>query len=445
MVKASWLSVLSGSGHVWLREFRFRTADGGFASVICRGHVVRDEGGRPVRMFGAMQDVSRQKRVEDDLHQSEELSRAVLSSLSARIGVLDRNGIIIEVNDEWRRFERDDRPAHETPCLLGDDYLAERGGIKSSGPEVAEEAQRGMRGVLRGSRRRADLEYKLDTSKGPRWFTMHVEPLRTDRGGAVVSHVETTMRRRAEESEIRRLAAEQSEQAKSDLINVVSHELRTPLAVIRGHVTTVLEYGDRMTKARRTKSLDAADAAAQQLERLVADLLIMGRLDAGVLRMERQRHSLEDILREAVDGVEAISRQAIEINLLDNPLEIEVDRLRIIQVFYNLLDNANKYGIPGAPIRIEARHAEQNMALVMVENRGARIRQAEVENIFERFYRTDHGMKLNARGAGLGLAISKGIVEAHQGRIWARAKRGTFQVHLLLPKLPVSGAEAATV
>ncbi|MHB8376494.1 MAG: sensor histidine kinase [Dehalococcoidia bacterium] len=445
MVNASWISVFKSRGHVWLREFRFRTADGGFASVICRGHIVRAGDGRPVRMFGAMQDVSRQKRVEDDLHQSEELSRAVLSSLSARIGVLDRNGIIVEVNDDWRRFERDERPAPETSCLLGADYVAERGGLGSSGDAVAEEAQRGLRAVLRGSRRRADLEYKLDTPKGARWFAMHVEPLRTDRGGAVVSHVETTMRRLADEAEIRRLSAEQSEQAKTDLINVVSHELRTPLAVIRGHVTTVLEYGDRMTEARRRSSLEAADTASQQLERLVADLLTMGRLDAGVMRLECQPHSLEAILREAVEGVETIARQTIEIDLPDEPLEIAVDRSRMIQVFYNLLDNAVKYGKPGAPIRIEARPGEQIMALVMVENRSAGVRQADVDNIFERFYRTNHGMKLNVGGAGLGLSISKGIVEAHQGRIWARVRRGTFQVHLLLPKLPVSGGRAASV
>ncbi len=445
LVDASWLSAFRGRGQVWLREFRFRTAAGEFATVICRGHVVRGGNGRPMRMFGAMQDVSRQKRVEDDLHQSEELSRAVLTSLSARIGVLDRNGIIIEVNDGWRHFERENRPGRHTPCLVGTDYLAQRGGLGSSGDSVAEEARRGIQDVLRGSRRRADLEYKVDTSKGARWFAMHIEPLRTDRGGAVVSHVETTMRRIAAEAEIRRVSAEQSEQAKTDLLNVVSHELRTPLAVIRGHVTTVLEYADRMTEARRRKSLEAADGAAQQLERLVADLVTMGRIEAGVMRMECQPHSLEAILREAVEDAETIARRAIEINLPEEPLEIEVDRSRMIQVFYNLLDNASKYGSPDAPIRVEASHARPNMVLVTVENRSPGVRQADVESIFDRFYRTDHGMKLNVRGVGLGLSIAKGIVEAHQGRIWVRVKRDTFQVHLLLPKQPVSGAEAASV
>lgn len=444
-VSAGWHSAFNGRARVWLREFRFRKTDGEFASVICRGHIVRAGGGRPIRMFGAMQDISRQKRAEDDLQQSEELSRAVLSSLSARIGVLDRNGIIVEVNDNWRRFERDDRPDAETRCLVGVDYVSERGGLGTSGNAIAEEATYGIRGVLRGSRRRTDLEYKLDTPKGARWFAMHVEPLRTDRGGAVVSHIETTMRRLAEDAEIRRLSAEQSEQAKTDLINVVSHELRTPLAVIRGHVTTVLEYGDRMTEPRRRKSLEAADVAAQQLERLVADLLTMGRLDAGVMRLDRHPDSLESILREAVDGVEAISRQAIEISVPEEPLRVHVDRSRMIQVFYNLLDNAGKYGRPGALIRIEARHADENMAFVMVENRVAGVKRAEVENIFERFYRTSHGMKVNVRGAGLGLSISKGIVEAHEGRIWAHVKRGTFQMHLLLPKLPVSDLQATSV
>lgn len=368
-VEASWISVFQGKGRVWLREFRFRTAEGGYSWVTCRGHVAYGDDGRPRRMFGAMQDVSQQKRVEDDLHQSEELSRAVLSSLSARVGVLDRNGIIIEVNDGWRSFERDVRSPSEPCCLVGDDYVAERGGLGGSGDAIAEEAQRGIREVLGGIRGRADLEYKTDTPSGERWFAMHVEPLLTTRGGAVVLHVETTMRRSAEQAEIGRLAAEQSEQAKTDLINTVSHELQTPLAVVRGHVTTVLEYGERMTEERRNKSLEAADVAAQQLERLVSDLLTMGRIDAGVMRMERQPHSLAAIVHEAVEGVQAIARQPIEVHLPDEPLQIEVDRSRMIQVFYNLLDNACKYGSVESPIRIKASDAEQDMVLVVVENR----------------------------------------------------------------------------
>lgn len=443
-VNASWTSLFKGTEGLWLREFRFSTAGGDFASVICRGHVVRDGNGRPLRMFGAMQDLSRQKLVEDDLDQSEELSRAVLSSLSARIGVLDRAGIIVEVNDDWRRFERDDRPLPETRCLVGVDYVAARAGLGDAGDEIADEAQRGMQRVLRGSRLRADLEYELDTPTGARWFAMHVEPLRTKRGGAVVSHVETTMRRLAEQADVRRLAAEQSEQAKTDLINVVSHELRTPLAIIRGHVTTVIEYGDRMTAARRETNLQAADAAAQQLERLIADLLTMGRLDAGVMRLDCHAHSLKAILHEAVDGLEAISPQLVEISLPDEPLKIDVDRARIIQVFYNLLDNAIQYGNPGSPIRIEARHAGVNLH-VIVENRSSGVRQADLDEIFKRFYRTDQGIKLNTRGAGLGLPISRGIIEAHGGRIWARARRGTFQAHLLLPKLTESSADATAV
>jgi two-component system sensor histidine kinase KdpD len=237
----------------------------------------------------------------------------------------------------------------------------------------------------------------------------------------------------------------QSEQAKTDLINVVSHELRTPLAVIRGHVTTVLEYADRMPEARRRNSLESADAAAQQLERLVADLLTMGRLEAGVMRMDLQAHSLEEILREAAEGVEAFATRKIEITLPEEPVRIHVDRSRMIQVFYNLLDNAIKYGRPDAPIRIEARHAEPVMALVMVENVATGVRAADADAIFDRFYRTSNAKKLNARGAGLGLSISKGIVEAHQGRIWAQAKKGTFKMHLLLPISPASGAEAAKV
>jgi two-component system sensor histidine kinase KdpD len=212
--------------------------------------------------------------------------------------------------------------------------------------------------------------------------------------------------------------------------------------VIRGHVTTVLEYGDRMTEDRRREGLLAAENASQQLERLVTDLLTMGRLEAGVMRMERQRQSLGAILQEAVEGVGAIARHPIEISLPDEPLEIEADRSRMIQVFYNLLDNAIKYGRPDAPIRIQAKveadPEDKVRALVMVENRAMGVRQSEVDHMFDRFYRSNQAMKLNARGAGLGLAISKGIVEAHEGRIWARVKRGTLQVNLSLPILPAS-------
>jgi signal transduction histidine kinase len=399
--------------------------------------VIRADDGRPIRMFGALQDVSRQKTIEEELGRSEALSSTVLSSLSARIGVLDADGVIVQVNDDWQRFEEEFHRGDATPCGVGSHYPKDC--ARLFGPAAAR-YERAAQAVLKRSRPSASLEYQLPTPGDERWFLFHVAPLRTDAGGTVISHVEVTAGKRAAELEIRARAAEESERVKGSLISTVSHELRTPLAVIRGHVSAALEYGNRMPPERLRQSLEAADHAAQQLERLVSDLLTVGRLEAGMLRMERQPEPVNEILAEAIEGIHGLApNRAITVKAPCTAVMALLDRARMLQVFYNLLDNAVKYSPPDTPIEVSVRRSNRRVRITLL-NQGNAVPRRETSAIFDRYHRTEGGKHLNVAGEGLGLAISKAIVEAHGGVIKASVpRRGGLCVVLTLPAAPEPG------
>jgi len=218
----------------------------------------------------------------------------------------------------------------------------------------------------------------------------------------------------AEEAQAAQLRIE-TERLRSSLLSSVSHDLRTPLAAITGSASTMLETRDQLPVAVQHELLQTIREEAERLNRLVQNLLEMTRLEAGV-EVRKEWHALEEVV-----GV-ALSR--LELTLRDRPVRTELakdlplvpmDEVLIEQVLINLLENAAKHTPPGTEIDVRA-WAEEGQAVVEVGDRGPGLAPGEEDRIFEKFYR---GSRPQARGAGLGLAISRAIVEAHGGRIWA--------------------------
>ena len=218
----------------------------------------------------------------------------------------------------------------------------------------------------------------------------------------------------AEEAQAAQLRIE-TERLRSSLLSSVSHDLRTPLAAITGSASTMLETRDQLPVAVQHALLQTIREEAERLNRLVQNLLEMTRLEAGV-EVRKEWHALEEVV-----GV-ALSR--LELTLRDRPVRTELakdlplvpmDEVLIEQVLINLLENAAKHTPPGTEIDVRA-WAEEGQAVVEVGDRGPGLAPGEEDRIFEKFYR---GSRPQARGAGLGLAISRAIVEAHGGRIWA--------------------------
>lgn len=225
----------------------------------------------------------------------------------------------------------------------------------------------------------------------------------------------------AAEAEQARVQVE-GERLRNALLSAVSHDLRTPLAAIAGASSTLLDDGHPLDANTRRDLLQMISEEVDALNRLVGNLLDMTRLEAGVITLQRDWQSTEEIVGAALHRLTArLKDHPIATRLAaDLPLTY-VDGMLIQQVLVNLLENAAKYSPPKSPIEISARLSGQRL-IVEVADRGQGFPPDQEQMIFEKFFRLASS---NSRaGAGLGLTICRGIVELHGGRIHARNRPG---------------------
>ncbi len=245
--------------------------------------------------------------------------------------------------------------------------------------------------------------------------------------------------RLAEEAEHARVRAE-TERLRSALLTSISHDLRTPLAAITGAATTLLESGARLDPHTQHELLESIRDEAERLNRLVQNLLQMTRLESGALQLRRDWHPLEEVVGAALGRLaKGLAGRKVTVSLPPDLPLVAIDDVLIEQVLINLLDNAIKYTPPASTIRILAT-ATSDKVTVEVADHGPGLPPGDEDRIFEKFYRVVPGSR---HGDGLGLAICRGIVEAHGGRIWAQnLPEGGVAFLFTLPQV---GARPASV
>jgi two-component system sensor histidine kinase KdpD len=219
----------------------------------------------------------------------------------------------------------------------------------------------------------------------------------------------------AEEAQAAQLRV-QGERLRNSLLSSVSHDLRTPLAVITGSASTLLESGSALEAAVRQDLLQTIRVEAERLNRLVQNLLEMTRLEAGV-EVRKEWHSIEEVVGAALSRLELIlGDRPVHTDIAKDLPLVPMDDVLVEQVLINLLENAAKYTPAGTKTDVRA-WAEDDRVMVEVADHGPGLAAGDESRIFEKFYR---GAAPDSRGAGLGLAICRAIVEAHGGRIWAQ-------------------------
>jgi two-component system sensor histidine kinase KdpD len=222
----------------------------------------------------------------------------------------------------------------------------------------------------------------------------------------------------------------ETERLRNMLLSSISHDLRTPLAAITGAASSLLEGADLLDAAASHELKETIYEEADRLTRLVTNLLDMTRLEAGV-QARKEWHALEDVLSAALSRLERRlhGRPVIARLPEDLPL-VPLDDVLIEQVFINLIENALKYTPPGSPLEVTARAGDDEVTVEIADD-GPGLAPGDEERAFEKFYR---GSVAGAGGAGLGLAICRGIVLAHGGRIWAENRpRGGAVFRFTLP------------
>ena len=239
-------------------------------------------------------------------------------------------------------------------------------------------------------------------------------------------------RAREEERRLREL-----NQAQDEFISVVSHELRTPVSGVLGFLQTSLDHWDGMSDEDRHNAVRRAFTNARRLQAMTRDVLDTESIESGRFGYVRHPLNLSEEIQTAVEAFSADSTEGIVTDLPDGPVVVEGDPDRLQQVMANLLDNARKNSPPDIPIEVSLQ-AEDGLARITVVDHGPGIDPDQLDRIFERFVRGRAGA---VTGTGLGLYISRRIVDAHGGRIWASSEPG--QPTRFVVELPAHAAAPA--
>jgi two-component system sensor histidine kinase KdpD len=284
-------------------------------------------------------------------------------------------------------------------------------------------------------------------------------------------------RKRAEEaeagrSEIERLYAElrdaferashaealrQSEKLKSALLDAVTHDLRTPLTSIKASITTLLddanikpdaEQAALLNDESRLEMMEVIDEECDRLNRFIGGLIELARIEAGELHLLRHWGAVEEIISNALARASALTRgHQVSVRLKSDLPVVRVDERAVSEVVYTLVDNAAKYSPPGTSILISAEQDDDGLIKIAVEDEGAGIPASLRERVFDKFFRATRDGDVSTRqptGTGMGLAIARGIIEAHDGRIWIESRTEGAGTRVVFT-LPVGDEDGLTL
>lgn len=210
---------------------------------------------------------------------------------------------------------------------------------------------------------------------------------------------------------------------RASLLSSVSHDLRTPLSSIKAAASSLLQDEIQWSDEERYSFAFTIEREADRLNRLVGNLLDMSRIEGGALVPEKELYPFDELMNDVIDRLSPLLQERIiTIEISDNLPPVALDYLQIDQVLTNLFENAVRYTPADKPIDISI-SAQSDQITVTIADRGPGISPQDRERIFDKFYRVQSG-RYHATGSGLGLAVCKGLVEAHDGHIWADERAG---------------------
>ncbi len=264
--------------------------------------------------------------------------------------------------------------------------------------------------------------------------------------------IEIEERKKAEEEikkskrkiKLQNIKLKKLDKIKSDFLNVTSHELRTPMSAIKGYVQMVLKQRIGDINEEQKKALNVVLRNTDRLDNLIQDILDISRLESGTMKFIPEQTDVGKMVDEAVEAMQSsadLKNIKINVDIKKGIPELTIDQERIKQVLMNLVNNALKFSPDGSIVNIQAKK-EENDILFEVQDFGRGIQEDKQKKIFDTFYQVDSDMDRKFGGVGLGLAISRGIVISHGGKIWVAStvgKGSTFR--FMLPFKPVQDLE----
>jgi len=345
-------------------------------------------------------------KVTERTREAEELksySENVIATMAEGLVTVDFDGNITLVN---RAIERLSGFSREE--LIGQRFVARL--FPGKDREKAIEAMEKARGqvILR------DVDLNLDRADGKEIPVSMSAALLRDPGSKSTGMV-IILHDMSKEREAERL--------KSEFISTISHELRTPLTSIEGFVSIILGGKSGEVPKKQEEFLKIVQAQSKHLERLIKNLLDFSRFTSGKMEIEKKPMSLNDVMDEILSVMSAQlleKKFKVELDIEKNLPKISGDSEKLGMVFSNILGNAIKFGSGEGRIKISAKLEKDNI-LVSITDNGIGIAKENIDKLFQMFYQVDSTLTRKVGGAGIGLAVSKEIVQAHGGNIWVES------------------------
>jgi two-component system, sensor histidine kinase and response regulator len=422
-------------------DLRLLHRDGTYRWVVSRGRILRNERGEPVRLVGAIGDMTDRLEAAAKLAASEKRLRDIIGSLFGFVGLFTLEGKLIECN----------RPALEAVGAQPEDWLDrpfwEIGAWSS--PEDRKRVRENMERAAEGEVVR--LEASANVGLRPMISDITFGPLRDQQGTVanIIGHgVDITARKQAEAELLKaKEAAESANRAKSEFLANMSHEIRTPMNGIIGLTEVLL---DTSLDAEQREYLTLVQQSAASLLTIVNDILDVSKIEAGKLRLHESEFDPRELLLDTLKGVK-VSADAKGLGLEyradpDIPALVRGDPGRLRQVLINLVGNAIKFTEHGqVSVSIERWPDSLDALHFAVRDTGIGIPAEKQALIFEAFTQVDGSFTRKFGGTGLGLTIASHLVQMMQGRIWVESKEGRgstfhFTARLEAVANPIAGA-----
>ena len=230
-------------------------------------------------------------------------------------------------------------------------------------------------------------------------------------------------RHRLTQSEGRAQVVIEADKLKTALLSMVSHDFRSPLAAIKASVTSLLQDDAPWEAGTQHELLNGINDETDRLNRMVGDILALSRLEGGAWRPQRELVPVSEVIGAALDSFSDAENERIRVQIEPGIPEVSLDTVQIVQVLHNLIENALKYSPPTSPVELSIEIREQTLSIAVMD-RGVGLPEGEEQFLFERFYRATRWRESATPGSGLGLALCRGLVEAHGGHLETAAREG---------------------
>jgi PAS domain S-box-containing protein len=392
----------------WQGALPIRRSDGIYRRIAFRGRRMELHGGKPFILIHGM-DVTEQHEAEEALYLATRQRELILESVGDGIYGIDLEGRVTFINEAGARML-----GYEAEDLTGLDIREVVRHGKADGTQYSKTTSPILKGMRKSEpvRVRDDVFRRHDGTQIPVEYT--ASPLIEDGqlSGMVVAFQDVSERRRLD-------------RMKDEFISTVSHELRTPLATLRASLGLISSGALDRRPEKQRQMIEMAIGNCDRLVRLVNDILDFDKMENGRLPLQRVSVPAIDLLRRAADVAHSAATAAhISFRVEASKAVAFADPDRILQVLNELVSNAIKFSAAHTVVRLGAEKSGEDGICFVIEDQGRGIAPEKIEHIFDRFQQGDASDSRALGGTGLGLALCRGIIEQHSGRIWVESTPG---------------------